>query len=222
VDFDVLLKKLNLPQFRNVDLLKEAFTHRSFSKEHNERLEFLGDAVLELIITELLFRDFPDRMEGELTSFRAAIVKTESLSEEAIKLDLGSYIFMSKGEEATGGRTRQYILADVVEAFIGALYLDCGYEVAKQFITTHLYYKAKNIVEFRSDIDAKSKLQELSQEKFKETPSYKVIAEVGPDHDKIFTVVVVIGQQEYESGSGKSKQLAEQEAAAKTLEKLLL
>jgi ribonuclease III len=175
VDFDVLIKKINLPAFHNLEMLKEAFTHRSFGKKHNERLEFLGDAVLELVITELLFQDFPTRTEGELTSFRAAIVKTESLAEEAIRLGLGEYIFMSKGEEATGGRLRQYILADVLESFIGAIYLDQGYETVKSFINDNLYYKAKKIVELRSDIDAKSKLQELAQERFKETPFYKVV-----------------------------------------------
>lgn len=219
--FDELLKKIGIESFSNPAVLEEAFTHRSFSKNHNERLEFLGDAVLELVTTELLFLDFPSRTEGELTSFRAAIVKTESLASEAVKLGLGDLIRMSRGEEATGGRTRQYILADTFEALIGAIYLEKGYEQAKKFIRDHLYYKAHDIVRLRSDIDAKSKLQELAQEEFKETPFYKVLKEEGPDHDKIFTVAVIIGEKEYEVGTGKSKQLAEQEAAAKTLLKII-
>jgi ribonuclease III len=220
VEFDELLKKVNIPAFTSTELLDEAFTHRSFSKKHNERLEFLGDAVLELVITELLFKDFSDRTEGELTSFRAAVVRTESLADEATRLGLGDLIRMSKGEEATGGRSRQYILADVFESFIGAVYLDHGFDKARQIIIDNVYYKIQDIVQSRSDIDPKSKLQELAQEKFKETPFYKVVKEEGPDHDKTFTVAVIIGSNEYEQGSGKSKQLAEQDAAGKTLEKI--
>ncbi len=220
MELDALLKTIDIAQFKNHRLLEEALTHRSFSKRHNERLEFLGDAVLELVITELLFRDFSSRTEGELTSFRAAIVRTESLAEEATKLNLGAYIRMSKGEEATGGRQRQYILADVFESLVGAIHLDQGYEQAKHFIIKHLYYKINQIVENRTDIDSKSKLQEYAQEHYKETPFYKVVKEDGPDHDKIFTVVVMIGTKEYETGTGKSKQLAEQDAAGRTLQTL--
>lgn len=220
MDYSGFLKQTALKGFKNVKTLEEAFTHRSFSRENNERLEFLGDAVLELAITEFLYADFPERTEGELTSFRAAIVRTESLADEAVKLNLGDYIQMSKGEEATGGRTRQYILADVFEAVIGAIYLDQGYETAKEFIKKFVYYKIQEIVENRMDIDAKSKLQELSQEKFKQTPFYKVVTEEGPDHDKTFTVVAVIGDTEYGAGTGKSKQIAEQDAAKNTLDKL--
>jgi ribonuclease III len=220
VDIENFLKNNNLTAQKNIEFFKEAFTHRSYGKDHNERLEFLGDAVLELVVTELLFDQYKDMSEGELTSFRAALVRTQSLSDEALRLNLGDLIRMSKGEEMTGGRARQYILADVFEALIGAIYLDRGYETAKKFIRDNLYYKINEIVKSRSDIDSKSKLQELSQEKFKETPYYKVIKEEGPDHDKTFTVVVVIGEKEYSLGEGKSKQTAEQEAAAKTLENL--
>lgn len=220
-ELEVFLKKAVPAKFKNIDIYIESFTHRSFSRVHNERLEFLGDAVLELVVTELLFADYPDMTEGQLTSFRAAIVKTESLSQEALRLGINEVIRMSKGEEATGGRTRQYILADVFEAFIGAIYLDLGYDIAKEFIVTNLYYKMGEVVASRSDIDSKSKLQEYSQEEFKETPYYKVVKEEGPDHDKTFTVVVLIGNKEYEAGSGKSKQLAEQEAASKTLNTIL-
>lgn len=220
-DLSNLFEKLGV-NIRNYDLFIRALTHRSFSRKHNERLEFLGDAVLELVITEKLYEDYPEKGEGELTSFRSAIVKTESLAEESIRLGIGEYIFMSQGEEATGGRTRQYILADTFESIIGAIYLDSGYEAAKSFILRNLYYKIEEIVKNRLDIDAKSKLQEIVQEKFKVTPYYKVIAEEGPDHDKTFTVVAVIGEKEYEKGCGKSKQIAEQEAARKTLIKMNL
>lgn len=213
-----LLKSTKLGEFKNHILLEEAFTHRSYSRKHNERLEFLGDAVLELVITELLFARYPRRNEGELTSFRSAIVRTESLAEEAQKLGLGSLILMSNGEEATGGRERLYILADVFEAFIGAIYLEKGYSIVSKFISEFLFYKADKIVKERKDIDAKSKLQEYVQEAFKETPYYKVVSEIGPDHDKTFTVIAVIGAKEYASGEGKSKQQAEQDSAQKTLD----
>lgn len=215
-----LLKNLGFENFSNENLILEALTHRSFSREHNERLEFLGDAVLELVITELLYLDFPDKTEGELTSFRAALVKSESLADEASKLNVGNFIRMSKGEEATGGRSRQYILADVLEAIIGAIYLQEGYTGAKVFIQSKIYYKIQNIVSNRLDIDAKSKLQEYAQEKFKETPQYKLIKEEGPDHEKVFTVQVMIGKEAYETGVGKSKQVAEQMAAERTLERI--
>ena len=216
-DYSELVKKLGLKKFKDVSILEEALTHRSHSRKHNERLEFLGDAVLELVITEKLYHDFPDRQEGELTSFRSAIVKTESLAEESVRLGLGEFILMSKGEDATGGRLRQYILADIFESVIGAIYLDQGFDACKKFIAENLYYKMKNIVEKRLDIDAKSRLQELVQEKFKETPFYKVVKEEGPDHDKVFSVVAVIGEKEYGVGTGKSKQIAEQDSAEKSL-----
>lgn len=217
-DLKKLVKVLGLKKFNDLEILKESLTHRSHSRQHNERLEFLGDAVLELVITEKLYQDYSERQEGELTSFRSAIVKTESLAEEASRLGLGDYILMSKGEEATGGRMRQYILADVFESVIGAIYLDQGYKACVKFIDSNLYYKMDNIVNKRLDIDAKSRLQELVQEKYKQTPFYRVIKEEGPDHDKIFSVVAVIGEKEYAVGTGKSKQIAEQDSAEKTLE----
>lgn len=216
-DINELVKRLGFKKFKNLKVLEEGVTHRSYSRNHNERLEFLGDAVLELVITEKLYRDYGDHQEGDLTSFRSAIVKTESLAEEASRLGLGDFILMSKGEDATGGRLRQYILADVFESVIGAIYLDQGYEAAVKFITENLYYKMDNIVQNRLDIDAKSRLQELVQEKFKQTPFYRVIKEEGPDHDKVFSVVAVIGEKEYAIGTGKSKQIAEQDSAENTL-----
>jgi len=205
-------------EFENKDLLKEALTHRSKLSEdkhihHNERLEFLGDAVLEIVVTEYLFLTFPDYDEGLLTSFRAATVKTESLAETAVELNLGESILMSKSEETTGGRTRPYILANTVEAIIGAIYLDQGMTKSKEFIDNFIIKKIKNIIDNRLDVDAKSKFQEYIQETMKMTPHYKVVREVGPDHDKIFHVTAMVGTKKYKTGEGKSKQAAEQEAA---------
>jgi ribonuclease-3 len=221
-----LLKSINLVDFKKPELLIEAFTHRSYLNEfrntdiqHNERLEFLGDAVLELVVTEYLFSTYADFKEGDLTSFRAALVKTESLALEAKKLNLGEYILMSKGEESTGGRNRPYILANTMEAFIGSIYLSEGYETASKFILKHIGYKAKEIIEERLDIDAKSKLQEIAQEAAKITPSYKLLGSSGPDHNKTFEMAVTIGEHEFGKGTGKSKQDAEQAAANQALEK---
>ncbi len=215
-------KKLSI-NFDNQDLIKEALTHRSYINEnsdgsHNERLEFLGDAVLELVVTELLFENYPDFPEGTLTSFRAALVRTESLAEEAEKISLGDSLFMSYGEEATGGRTRPYILANAMEALIGAIYLDKGYKEAKDFIAKYIYHKIDNIVENRLDIDSKSKLQEIAQEELRITPTYVLLNEEGPDHNKTFTMAVQIGENILTEGSGDSKQKAEQVAATNALE----
>jgi ribonuclease-3 len=213
-------------QFKDLELLKRALTHRSYlnearedQPEHNERIEFLGDAVLELITTEHLFHKYPKRKEGELTSFRAALVRTESLAKASTELQLGDFILMSKGEEATGGRTRPYILANTFEAVLGAIFLDGGIESCKNFISTVLLPKLTDIVAKRLDIDAKSKLQEQAQEVYKYTPTYEVVAETGPDHDRTFTVKVVVAEEDYGTGSGKSKQEAEQQAAREALKK---
>ena len=218
------INKLEL-SFNSPELLKEALTHRSYVNEnpntpngHNERLEFLGDAVLELATTQMLFNDYPNFPEGDLTSFRAALVRTESLAEEALKLELGKYLFMSNGEEATGGRDRQYILANSMEALIGSIYLDQGFDSALLFIKEKIYYKVQNIVDNRLDIDAKSKLQELSQEQLKITPTYTLISDEGPDHNKTFTMGVLIGETIFGKGNGESKQNAEQVAASDALE----
>lgn len=211
--------------FENELLLREALTHRSFQNEssnktgNNERLEFIGDAVLELVSTEYLFYKYPDKPEGELTSFRSALVKTESLAEEGLRIGYGQYILMSNGEESTGGRSRPYILANAFEAIIGAIYIDQGYEAAKIFIERELLYKTDEIVEKRLDIDAKSKLQEVAQEELKITPSYKLVDSIGPDHDKIFKMALLVGDKELTIGEGKSKQEAEQSAAQEALEK---
>lgn len=220
-----IFEKILKIKFNNPELLKRSLIHRSKLNESrepdiksNERLEFLGDAVLELITTEYLFDKYPDRPEGELTSFRAALVRTESLAETALKLKYSDYIYMSKGEEATGGRTRPYILANTFEAVLGAIYLDQGYKVAHDFVNRELIPKIKTIVENRTDIDNKSKLQEVAQEMLKQTPSYDVIDTKGPDHEKEFTVEVLINDKRYGTGAGTSKQLAEQDAAKNALE----
>lgn len=213
-------------QFKNLDTLNEALTHRSILSEnknlrHNERLEFLGDAVLEIVVTEYLYNKYPDYDEGLLTSFRAAAVKTESLAETAKMLDLGESMIMSGSEEATGGRNRPYILANCFEAVIGAIYIDQGFDTAKEFINKYIAVKIPVIVENRLDIDPKSKFQEYIQETMKLTPHYKVISEEGPDHDKTFKVVAMVGDKEFCVGEGKSKQLAEQMAADLSYQKII-
>lgn len=207
--------------FKNKSLLKQALIHRSFINEaddrdalsHNERIEFLGDAVLELIVTEHLFNKYPEHKEGELTSFRAATVRTTSLAATAENLQIGDYIYMSKGEENTGGRHRPYILANTFESLLGAIYLDQGLDVVKKFLYEVLIPKIETIVEHRLDIDSKSKLQEISQERTGLTPSYHLISALGPDHAKEFVMCVKIGDFNFGEGKGRNKQEAEEQAA---------
>lgn len=210
--------------YNDIQNLRTALTHRSYINEnigsgihHNERFEFLGDAVLELIITEYLFGKYSDRPEGELTSFRAATVKTESLAETAEKLNFGKFLYMSKGEELTGGREKPYILANTYESILGSIYIDKDFEAAKKFVHANLIPKIDNIVKHRLDIDCKSKLQEMSQDILSSTPRYKLLDAVGPDHSKIFTMQVLIGEKPYGIGKGRSKQDAEQNAAEAAL-----
>lgn len=212
--------------FKDKSLIKQALIHRSFINEinekndlsHNERIEFLGDAVLELIITEHLFKTYPEYKEGELTSFRAATVRTTSLAATAEALEIGEYVYMSKGEESTGGRHRPYILANTFESILGAIYLDQGFEAVKSFLNKVLIPKITNIVEHRLDIDNKSKLQEVSQERTGLTPSYHMLSASGPDHAKEFIMCVKIGDHNFGEGSGRNKQEAEEQAAAHALE----
>jgi ribonuclease III len=218
-DFQKLSKKLEL-SFNNINLLVEALTHRSYLNEHreytgchNERLEFLGDAVLELAVTDFLFKKFPAKPEGELTSYRAALVNTVSLSESAQKLERNDYLQLSKGEAKDTGRARDVILADAFEAIIGAIYLDSGYVKAEEFIANNLYRKIDDVISKRSYQDAKSRFQEIAQEKRGKTPAYETLSQVGPDHNKRFTVGVFIGNEEIARGEGQSKQEAEQSAA---------
>lgn len=211
--------------FKNKELLRRAFTHRSYLNEnrgaessHNERLEFLGDAVLELMVTEYLFEKYPDSNEGDLTAYRASLVNAITLSEAAQKINVNDFLLLSKGEAKDTGKARQYILANTMEAVIGAIYLDQGYDSAKYFISKNLFHLIDKIVADKSWIDAKSKFQEKAQEKESLTPQYKSLKEEGPDHDKKFTIGVYIDNELIALGAGMSKQEAEQEAARKALE----
>ena len=205
-------------------LLEQAFTHRSYLNEnrasrleHNERLEFLGDAVLELVVTEFLFAKYPEKPEGDLTAIRAALVNTVSISDAATKLGMNEYLLLSRGEARDTGRARGIILANAFEALIGALYLDAGYDAAKKFIADQLFHKTEDVVAKRLWQDAKSRLQELSQEKMKVTPLYQLLEQSGPDHDRVFVVGAFVGSEKIATGEGRSKQEAEQDAAQKAL-----
>jgi len=211
--------QLGVP-FANESLLKQAFTHRSYLNEHkklsvghNERLEFLGDAVLELAVTEYLYAKFPEDTEGDLTSYRAALVNANTLSDIAADLHMDKYLLLSKGEAKDKGRARQYILANTFEAFVGAIFLDQGYEAARGFISRTVLPLTDKVVSEKLWLDAKSHFQEKAQEIEGTTPSYQVMKEEGPDHDKHFTVAVYIGKDLIAKGDGKSKQEAEQSAA---------
>lgn len=215
-----------LPKFNDPNLLETALTHRSAlnesdtkSHESYERMEFLGDAVLELSTTRFLFNKYPKEPEGVLTAYRSSLVKTTTLAEVAVSLELDKKLYMSKGEEATGGRGNVGILADVVEAVLGAIYLDQGFEAADKLLNKILFPKIDKIVKERLYIDAKSYLQEVVQAKNIDTPTYQVVSEIGPDHDKEFTVIVYVNNKDVGRGVGKSKQQAEQRAAREALKK---
>jgi ribonuclease-3 len=219
MDFSKLEKKLDV-KFKNKDLLTQAFIHRSFLNENpdfhldnNERLEFLGDAVLELIVTEYLYQKYPQKPEGELTSWRASLVNAKILSEIAARLGFNDFLLLSKGETKELGKARQYILANTFEAFIGALYLDRGYEACGKFIKKHVLVELPTIIENRLFKDAKSLFQEEAQERMGITPVYKVIREWGPDHAKHFIIGVYLNKELAAQGEGSSKQEAEEEAA---------
>jgi ribonuclease-3 len=223
-DFAAYAAQLGLA-FKNLDILEEALTHRSYlnehktSKAHNERLEFLGDAVLELATTHFLFNKFPTKPEGDLTAFRASLVNIFSLADTAELIGLNDMLLLSKGESKDTGRARQIILANAFEAVLGAVYLDQGYDAAEAFVAKHLYAKIDDVIAKRAWQDAKSRFQEAAQEKKGITPAYKTIEEVGPDHDKKFTVAAMLGNEELSRGEGKSKQEAEQDAAQNALGK---
>ncbi len=206
-------------EYKNIDLLITALTHRSYVNEHkksvsehNERLEFLGDAVLELVVTDYLFRNFSEP-EGILTSWRAALVRTESIGEAGDLLGYEPLLRMSRGEKNGSQRARQQILANAFEAVIGSVYLERGYGDAETFISKHILAKLDAILKAGSWRDPKSHLQEISQRIDNQTPLYKVLEEVGPDHDKIFTLGVFVGDKLMGKGSGPSKQVAQQSAA---------
>lgn len=223
-DLSVLEMSLDL-SFQNKALLKEALTHRSFLNEvsswsvtHNERLEYLGDAVLELVVSEHLFATFPEREEGDLTTIRAALVNTQSLSRVAREMGLDEWIFLSRGEARDSGKAREAILANGFEALLGAVYLDRGYETAHAFVLKFLLPALSSIMEEKRYIDPKSLLQETVQETMKLTPAYRVLSENGPDHQKRFFVGVFFGDTLAAQGEGFSKQEAEVHAARAALE----
>ncbi len=211
-------------QFTDRNFLLSAMTHRSFLNEnreatqpHNERLEFLGDAVLELVVTDFLFAEYPDKQEGELTAVRAALVNTNTLSLIATTLGINDYLLLSKGEAKDIGRARQYILANTFESIVGAIYLDQGYTAARDFVARQLFARTTEIVEKRLWQDPKSRFQEQAQEVTGITPAYQTLKEQGPDHDRTFTVGVFLGEQCIAQGEGRAKQEAEQKAAENAL-----
>jgi len=223
VDIPLLEQKLGVI-FKNKNLLKEALTHRSYLNEnpswplpHNERLEFLGDAVLELAVTEILFSRYPTSPEGELTSIRSALVNYQMLADIAKNMELGDYVFLSKGEAKDAGKAREVILANAFEAILGAVYLDAGYESAKNFIEKAVMGRLDEVIEKKLYQDPKSLLQEIVQEKLRATPTYSVLSEKGPDHAKIFKVGVFFNGDLIAEGEGASKQEAEVEAAKNAL-----
>jgi len=221
-----LERKIGL-NFKNKDLLKTAFTHRSYLNEHpdeklphNERLEFLGDSVLGFIISTYLYNKYPNHPEGDLTNFRSSIVNARILSKVAKDLGLGEFLFLSRGEESTGGRQRQYILANTYEALLGAIHLDQGLTESSRFVDKTLLPNLQEIIKKKLYKDYKSLLQELLQAKFNVTPSYKLISERGPDHSKIFEIGVYMKEKLLAAGSGNSKQTSEQAAAKNALENI--
>jgi len=222
-DFSKLEKRLNL-EFKNKELLAQAFVHRSFLNENpklklsnNERLEFLGDAILEQVVTEYLFQAYPKKPEGELTSLRASLVNAKMLAKTAGDLGLNDFLLLSQGEIKETGKARQYILANTHEALIGALYLDQGLKVCKDFIEKHLIKELPRIIEQGLFRDAKSTFQEEAQERVGITPNYKVLKEWGPDHAKHFVIGVFLGKDLVAEGEGSSKQEGEEGAAKEGL-----
>lgn len=208
-------------RFKNKDLLAQALTHRSAVREsralgHNERLEFLGDAVLELVTTDYLYH-IGQKTEGEMTNLRSALVNRENLSSVALEISLGAYLFLSKGEERSGGREKDSTLSNALEALIGALYIDQGFAVASQFCTEFILTRLQALKAAGKHVDEKSSFQERAQETAGVTPHYEVIEEVGPDHDKIFTCAAFIGEEKIAEGKGNSKQKAETAAAEAAL-----
>jgi len=214
-------------KFKNQDLIKQAVVHRSYLNEHpafglnhNERLEFLGDAVLEIVVTEYLYHHFPETPEGDLTNWRASLVNAKMLSDIANEIGLENYLYLSKGESKDkNSKARQYILANAVEALIGAIYLDRGIKAVKKVIKENIISKLDNILENKLYLDPKSKFQEKAQEKYGVTPYYKVLSEAGPDHSKVFEVGLYLNEDLVAKGKGSSKQEAQVKAAAVGLKK---
>jgi ribonuclease-3 len=211
--------------FKKKSLLTTALTHRSYANElkkqgfqyNNERLEFLGDAILELVVSDYLYRSFPDLPEGIMTLVRATVVKTTSLAEEVATLGLGEYLILGHGEEKTGGRTKEYLLANLYESIVGAIYLDGGMKKATAFIEKTLFAKVVNAVDTKEYTDPKTRLQEIAQQHFKITPTYTIIQESGPAHERTYVAAVHLGEKQLTDGEGTSKQKAEEAAAEKAL-----
>jgi len=226
-NFSKLEKEIGI-EFKNKDFLKQAVVHRSYLNEHpnfelshNERLEFLGDAVLEIVVTEYLYFTYPDTPEGDLTNWRASLVNSKMLAEIAGEIKLEDYLFLSKGESKdTNSKARQYILANAVEALIGAIYVDQGIRSAKKFVKAKILSKLDYILSHKLYLDPKSKFQEKAQEESGITPHYRVLKETGPDHNKIFEVGLYLGEELIEKGRGSSKQEAQVEAAEKGIKKM--
>src|ERR1035437_5725876 len=225
-DFKIFAKKLGV-NFLDISLLQTACTHRSYLNEvksskveHNERLEFLGDAVLELVVTDFLYKKYPKKNEGDLTAYRSALVNTNALPRVANNIGINDYLILSKGEPKDPGRARAIILADAVEAIIGAVYLDQGYETAEAFIARSIleFIKIEDIISNKLWLDSKSRFQERAQEVVGQTPIYKTVKETGPDHDKQFTNGVFFGDTPLALGAGPSKNEADRKAAEKAIE----
>lgn len=223
-DISGMMKALGV-EFQNIDTLRQALVHRSYLNEHssfpldhNERLEFLGDAVLELVVTEHLYNNYPNP-EGEMTNWRAALVNGEQLADVALGLGVEEYLYLSRGEKKdVGGKARRYILANAMEAIIGAVYLDQGWDAAQEFIERVILVLLPEILAKKLYIDPKSRFQEAAQEHTGITPNYKVLEEEGPDHAKTFKVGVYIGKEEIATGTGTSKQEAQINAAQAGIE----
>jgi len=225
-DLDALQEVLGIT-FRNRSLLEQAMVHSSYVNEnlelvssHNERLEFLGDAVLGFIVAEKLYQEFPDITEGEMTKLRAALVRRDTLARVARAVGLGDFLYMGKGEEASGGRTKTPNLAGALEAMIGAIYLDQGLTTARDAVLKLLGKELSRVSRYGAGVDYKSRLQELIQSRNQSTPAYRLVAQTGPDHDRRFTVEVMAGDVILGRGTGKSKKLAETEAARLALDRL--
>jgi len=223
-DLSLFEKNLNI-KFNNRDLLKQAFLHRSYLNEHkdltldhNERLEFLGDAVLEMVVTDWLYVNYPDKPEGDLTAYRSALVNANTCSVLAQELGMNDLLLLSRGEAKDTGRARQIILANAFEALVGAIYLDQGYEVARDFIAQNIFPKADEVIKKNLTEDYKSHFQHKAQEVTGITPVYKVLSETGPDHNKQFTVGLFLNDEKVAEGTGHAKQEAEQNAARQGLE----
>jgi len=226
--FSYLKDKLSM-EVGDKKIYQKAFIHRSYVNEntdkkieHNERLEFLGDAVLELAVTDYIYDNYPQKNEGILTNWRAALVRGSNLAQAANKLSLGKYLCLSKGEEKSGGREKEVILAGTFEALVGAIYLDQGYIKAEKFIQTEIITYLESIIKEGKHIDSKTYFQELAQEEYGITPSYDVVSQAGPDHNKIFKVAVYLDEKKVGLGKGRSKQKAEAKAAKDALNKLNL